>query len=193
MGKIYCVMGKSASGKDTVYRMIRSRRPGLKEVVMYTTRPARAGEKDGSAYFFVGEDRIRQFEEEGKLIEKRTYMTVKGPWTYATADDGQICLSGNSYLVPATLQSFQKLSAWYGKENVIPLYVEVEDGERLLRAIRREQEQSVPQYREMCRRFLADCEDFSEEKIREAGITVRFENNDAAECAEEMIKVIDRG
>ena len=56
------------------------------------------------------------------------------------------------------------------------VYIEVEDGERLLRAIAREKEQMIPKYTEMCRRFLADSEDFSEEKLKEAGVSVRFEN-----------------
>ena len=55
---------------------------------------------------------------------------------------------------------------YYGEDKVVPVYVEVEDGERLKRAIRREEQQKVPKYEEMCRRFLADAEDFSEEKLR---------------------------
>ena len=34
MGKIFYVMGKSASGKDTVYKQIHSRMPELKTVRM---------------------------------------------------------------------------------------------------------------------------------------------------------------
>ena len=60
----------------------------------------------------------------------------------------------------------------------LPIYVEVEDGDRLIRAIHREKGQQVPKYEEMCRRFLADASDFSEEKLREAGITRRFINDD---------------
>lgn len=45
------------------------------------------------------------------------------------------------------------------------IYIEVEDGERLARALHREGKQEEPRYEEMCRRFLADQVDFSEEKI----------------------------
>ena len=38
----------------------------------------------------------------------------------------------------------------------------------------------------MCRRFLADCEDFSEERIAEAGITRRFQNDDLERCIAEI-------
>ena len=36
MGKIFYVMGKSASGKDTIYKKLHSRMPELKTVTMYT-------------------------------------------------------------------------------------------------------------------------------------------------------------
>ena len=53
MGKIFYVMGKSASGKDTIYKKLHSRMPELKTVTMYTTRPIRDGEHNGVEYFFV--------------------------------------------------------------------------------------------------------------------------------------------
>lgn len=39
----------------------------------------------------------------------------------------------------------------------------------------------------MCRRFLADEEDFSEEKLKAAGITKKFVNNDLQECLREIM------
>lgn len=193
MGKIYVIMGKSASGKDTVYREVKKQMPSLRGFVMYTTRPKRSGEENGEAYYFVEPEYIAKAGENGTLIEKRVYDTVYGPWIYATIDDGQIDLSLGDYLVPGTLESFLKLKQYFGRETVIPVYVEVEDGERLLRAIGREKAQEVPKYAEMCRRFLADCEDFSEEKLSGAGIRRRFENRDVYECAGEIAALIRGG
>ena len=80
---------------------------------------------------------------------------------------------------------------YFGKECMLPIYIEVEDGLRLQRAIKREQEQDVPHYEEMCRRFLADSEDFSEENIAKAGITRRFSNNGELEdCISEVKSAI---
>ncbi len=56
------------------------------------------------------------------------------------------------------------MKCYYGKESVIPVYIEVEDVERLIRAIRREQEQETPKYKELCRRFLADERIFPKRK-----------------------------
>ena len=66
----------------------------------------------------------------------------------------------------------------------------MEDGLRLARALERERAQENPRYAELCRRFLADCEDFSEEKLAEAGIRQRFCNRDLERCFEELSKEI---
>ena len=72
----------------------------------------------------------------------------------------------------------------------MPLYIEVDDGERLQRALDRERKQEEPKYEEMCRRFLADSGDFSEEKITEAGIEKRFRNSSLEKCLEEVKEYI---
>lgn len=67
----------------------------------------------------------------------------------------------------------------------------MEDGLRLERALQREKKQAQPKYEEMCRRFLADQQDFSEEKLEQAGIKVRFSNEKELEsCMEEVEKYI---
>ncbi len=177
MGKIFCLMGKSSSGKDTIYREL-FKRPdiSLKKIIPYTTRPIREGEEEGREYHFCNEDQVTQLQNADKIVELRTYDTVYGVWKYFTVDDGQVDLEDNSYLLIGTLETYRKIRQYYGAAQVVPVYIEVEDGERLLRAIAREKEQMIPKYTEMCRRFLADSEDFSEEKLKEAGVSVRFEN-----------------
>ena len=187
MGKIFYIMGKSASGKDRIYSLlVENKDLNLKKLILYTTRPIRAGEEEGVQYYFTDERRLQEFETAGKVIESRAYNTVYGIWTYFTADDGQIDLKNGNYLGIGTLESFQKMKCYYGKESVIPVYIEVEDGERLIRAIRREQEQETPKYKELCRRFLADEEDFSEENLKRAGITKRFQNTDLDQVTQEI-------
>ena len=190
MGKIYYVMGKSSSGKDTIYKRLVQNHPEFHAVVPYTTRPVREGEQDGVEYFFVDEGRLKEMQDAGQVIEVRSYDTKCGVWTYFTADDGQIDLKQNDYLVIGTLVSYQALRKYFGAEALVPIYIEVEDGERLRRALEREKGQSVPKYAEMCRRFLADAEDFSEENLKEAGIVTRFINGELESCLEEIEKYI---
>ena len=193
MGKIFYIMGKSSSGKDTIYsRLLQDKELNLRNIVLYTTRPMRQGEQPGREYYFVNQDTFREFEEKGKVIEASTYDTVYGPWIYFTADDGQIELSKRNYLGIGTLESYCRMKEYFGEEQVCPLYVQVEDGERLKRAILREELQAEPKYAEMCRRFLADTQDFSEENLKKAGIARRFENRELENCIKEMKNCIQK-
>ena len=193
MGKIFYIMGKSSSGKDTIYNRLRIDE-GLKlsNLILYTTRPMREGEIQGREYHFVTDERFCQLEKEGKVIEARTYQTVYGPWTYFTADDGQMKDTEKSYLGIGTLESYVQLKNYYGESRICPVYIEVEDGERLKRAIAREEQQKTPKYEEMYRRFLADAQDFSEEKLQEAGITKRFCNMELENCIKEIKNYIQK-
>ena len=190
MGKICYIMGKSASGKDSIFKELRRRLPEYRDIVLYTTRPIRAGETDGVEYHFVDEKKLRELENAGRVIEQRAYETVHGIWRYFTADDGQIDLQHHDYLMIGTLESYEKTRDYLGEKNMIPILIDLDDGVRLQRALDRERAQEVPQYGEMCRRFLADLKDFTEEKIEQAGVTRRFINDDLNECLEEIMEYI---
>ena len=177
MGKLFYVMGKSASGKDTIYQeLLRIPELRLTSMVLYTTRPRRAKETEGVEYHFVTEEELARLEKEGRVIELREYHTIQGMWKYFTVDDTD--LNSRDYLAIGTLVSYEKLKNWYGKERVVPIYIQTEDSIRLERAIRRERKQEKPNYEEVCRRFLADSRDFSEENLEKAGISTRFDNNE---------------
>lgn len=186
MSKIFYLMGKSASGKDTIYKKVKEQMPELKTIVIYTTRPIREGELNGREYHFVDDDKLMELQEAGKVIELREYNTVHGIWKYFTADDGQFDGEDN-YLAIGTLESYVQLRDYFGQERLVPIYVEVEDGLRLERALARERMQATPKYEEMCRRFLADAADFSVENLKEAGITRKFSNIDMDKCVGEII------
>lgn len=192
MGKIFYVMGKSSSGKDTIYADVLSRKElGLKPFVMCTTRPMRENETDGVEYHFVTVERLKEMQQANQVIELRSYNTVFGIWYYFTADSEAVDLARENYLALGTLESYQKMRKYYGAEAVVPIYIEVEDGLRLERAVIREKKQANPNFDEVCRRYLADQKDFSEEKIREAGIERRFSNNGVREtCMDEVAEFI---
>ena len=193
MGRIYYLLGKSATGKDTLYKEILKRRPKLRTVTMYTTRPIREGETDGVEYFFTGREELERQLASGKVIESRTYQTIAGPWTYYTVDDGQFDVADDeSCLMIGTLESYEKMCAYFKAGKMVPVYIEVPDGIRLLRAVKREENQKRPNYREVCRRYLADEKDFSEENLERLGITKRYQNTDMEMCVEEILRDLDK-
>ena len=167
MGRIICLMGKSAAGKDTIFKELMSdQKLDLTRIVPYTTRPVREGEQDGVEYFFTEEAAFRQLQEDGKVIESRAYHTCHGLWRYFTVNDRQLQDERRNYIIIGTLEAYRKLQDYF--------------------ALDRERGQECPKYEEMCRRFLADSEDFSEEKIAEAGIDRRFQNDDLHRCLDEI-------
>lgn len=193
MGRIYYLLGKSATGKDTLYKEILKRRPKLRTVTMYTTRPIREGETDGVEYFFTDREELERQLASGKVIESRTYQTIAGPWTYYTVDDGQFDVADDeSCLMIGTLESYEKMCAYFEAGKMVPVYIEVSDGIRLLRAVKREENQKKPNYREVCRRYLADEKDFSEENLERLGITKRYQNTDMEMCLEEILRDLDK-
>ena len=90
-----------------------------------------------------------------------------------------------------TVDSFMSLREHFGRDSVFPLYIDTSDRIRLERAMKRENRQEHPRYDEMCRRFLADEEDFSDERLQNAGITRRFDNNaELTDCLRCLVSYI---
>ncbi len=185
---IYYLMGKSASGKDTICRALRKARPDWKLLIPYTTRPMRSGEREGAEYHFVSERELQRLRDAGKILEERSYETEFGIWRYASVDDGWIGREGGGdYLLIGTLESYRKLRGRFGEGQLFPLYLELPEELRLERARRREEEQEKPSWAEFWRRFSLDEQDFSEEKIREAGIVRRYRNLEWEACVNEIL------
>jgi guanylate kinase len=193
MGKLIVLMGKSASGKDTIFNLLKADESlELKQLIPYTTRPKRAGEREGEAYHFVTEEEFNLLLEKGRVIEHRSYHTIHGLWRYFTVEDEHLDLSAHSYILIGTLEAYISIVEYFGKEKVVPVFVSLDDGLRLERALMREREQQHPKYEELCRRFLADSADYSQEKIKAAGIKKIFENTSSEESAIKISAYINR-
>lgn len=192
MGKIVYLMGKSSTGKDTIFKRLQEAGTMRYEtIVPYTTRPIRDGERNGVEYFFTDEEGFQALKIAGKVIEDREYHTFYGLWRYFTVDDGQIQPAEKNYIIIGTLEGYSKLKTHFGEDKMLPVMIELDDGVRLQRALDREKKPENRKFEEMCRRFLADSEDFAEDKIQAAGITRRFYNDDLQKCIEEIQDYIE--
>lgn len=191
MGKIFYIMGKSSTGKDTIYkRLLQDNQLGLKRMVPYTTRPIRVGETDGTEYHFTDEAGLQMLKNKGLVVEIREYNTCHGIWKYFTVSDQSIDLNKNSYILIGTIASYLSIKKFFGEEYIVPILIELDDGVRLQRALNREKKQESPKYEEMCRRFLADSVDFSAEQLVKAGIRKSFNNDDLLHCLHEITEYI---
>ena len=190
---LFLIMGKSATGKDHIYRRVLEELSGrIFPVVPYTTRPKREKETEGVEYHFLTLSEMEELSSQGKIVERRCYPCVLGPWYYMTVDDGQIDLDEKPSLLIVTPEAYELLRSYFGSENTVPVYIESPDAERLRRSIKREEKQEKPLFTEVCRRYLADEEDFSEEVLAGLGIERRFENVDFEDCVKEVTDYIRR-
>lgn len=134
---IYCLVGKSGTGKDTLYRALLNIGHDLfSPITPYTTRPMRVNEVDGETYYFVSDAQYMEMEKMGEVVEKRQYNTVHGIWTYFTRKF-EINTNKN-YLYITTLEGAKGLIRCYGEETVVLIYLYLQDYERLQRCISRE-------------------------------------------------------
>ena len=184
MGKLFVLIGKSASGKDFLMSQILIDCPHIKRLASYTTRPPRKGEENGREYFFVSDSFFEEKRREGKVVEERVKKTLKGEARYGTIAEGENFV-GSSYIAIKDPEGAERLKEYYGEDNVVIILVTVDDGIRLMRAITREMSQQVPQYAELCERFLSDEEDFKEVKP-----DFIIENKDAMEAVQKLKGII---
>jgi guanylate kinase len=195
MGKIFCLIGKSSSGKDSIFNRLKEDKDlNLKPVISYTTRPKRNNETNGVEYYFINEEILDEYIMTGKVIEKREYDTINGKWVYCTIDNDQFNLEKENYIAIVTLEAYKSFQGYFGSDKVFPVYIVVDDGVRLGRALGRERKQEYPNYDELCRRFLADGIDFSSNELYNTGIKRHYNNNNLEECIEnikqDIIKLI---
>ena len=77
----FVVSAPSGTGKTTVCRAVVDRDPGIAHSVSHTTRPPRAGERDGVHYHFVSEKAFRALVERKAFVEFAEY----GGYLYGTS------------------------------------------------------------------------------------------------------------
>lgn len=153
MGKIYCLLGKSAVGKSTIEKELS--KLGLKRIISSTTRPMRSGEAQGVDYNYINNDEFYTLLNNGTLLEHTCYRD----WHYCIDKRyNQLDLDGNDYVCVVEPYGYKQIIHNIGRENVVGIYLYISDKERLLRSLSREEE---PDCYEVCRRFISDEELFN--------------------------------
>lgn len=154
---LYCIIGESGSGKNTLMEKLLEMDSNLCRVVTATTRPIRPGEIPGRDYHFIDEELAKKMLS--SAIEARKYKVESGKyWYYLTPD---CCLSEDNirksnYICVAAPEQFSAyFEAFPGY--VIPIILKVSEENRLIRALMRE---ANPDCKEICRRFLDDTEKY---------------------------------
>ena len=68
-GKLFVIAAPSGAGKTSLIEAVMRDDPTLKISVSYTTRPPRAGERDGVDYHFVDRETFQAMRRRGEFLE----------------------------------------------------------------------------------------------------------------------------
>lgn len=172
--------GKSGCGKDTLQEEL-IRKENFKKLISTTTRPKREGEIEGREYYFVDKDKFFQLDKEGFFIEHRSYETLvnnkKDTWYYGLGKQlSKEDINSDMYITILDLDGAKSARDYYGEDNCIVAYIELDDKIREDRASKR----GGFDKSEWDRRLEDDKKVFSEENRR--GL-VDFEiSNEGAIC-----------
>lgn len=137
--KIFVLIGKSASGKDTLFNKLKDSLY-FDPVISDTTRPMRPGERDGVEYNFISNDKFISGINDGKYVEYRKYHTVDGLWYYGVKVDSLHLDNVYPMIVIMDFDGYRDLkSALAGKEvEIIGIYLQADETLRKKRAIKRQ-------------------------------------------------------
>lgn len=153
--RVLALYGKSGSGKDTIKNYLLKTNSNIAAIVPYTTRPPREGEKDGVDYYFISKEEFTNKILSGEIFNAKLF----NKWFYG--------LAGNSFKadkINIGVFNPNMVSSLIYSENfdTLPVLIEADDKTRLTRSLMREKN---PNCYEICRRFIADEEDFKDAKL----------------------------
>jgi len=177
-GQLFIVSAPSGTGKTTLVERLVQTVPNLRMSRSYTSREARAGEKDGVDYNFVNRERFELMVRHGEFLE---WADVFGNYYGTSAGDTEALLArGEDVVLVIDVQGARQVRG-RGIENV-GIFVLPPSADILERRLRGRSKDSEEQIR---RRLQVACS--------EVGEFVRYEYvvvNDELDAAVERLRAI---
>ena len=122
---LICLMGRTASGKDTLANKL-CERTGLRQVISYTTRERRANE--GDTHIFISNEEYQALENSGDIAT----FTQIGPHRYCCTVD-QLYTNDVYVIDPIGIQNLRKLDL--PNLRLVTVYINTPDDIRKERAL----------------------------------------------------------
>ena len=116
---IYAIVGNTLSGKSTLVRDLVTS-TGIKQVVTYTTRPMRKGERDGIDYHFITSEEM----DKPEFFGRRDFYTVyrEEPYSYAMSKDDVFPFEDKILILDSA--GVRALKNEIGYENVVTVFID---------------------------------------------------------------------
>lgn len=184
---IFVLVGQSNTGKDSLMNVLLSDTSMNLERFLYcTTRPKRESEVDGREYWFKTESQYYEDIKSGGVVESRSYALRDKTVMYYTLD---YIDQSKDYIVTGTINQCISYIDYYGVDIVKPIRVLVSDYDRLLRGISRERSNHEDYY-EVCRRFMDEFEEYTEQNFSRINFLATVENNNFEKCCSLLKSII---
>lgn len=122
---LLCIMGRSASGKDTLVSKL-CERTGLKQIISYTTRERRVNE--GDTHIFITDEEYEQLNTNGKIAA----FTQIGQYRYCCTID-QLYENDVYVIDPVGVQHLRELNL--PNIRLVTVFINVPDDVREERAL----------------------------------------------------------
>lgn len=109
------IMGKTCSGKNAVVKELVSR--GLSQIITYTSRPKRRGEKNGREYFYISEEDFANKIKSGYFAEWKSYYVNGKIWYYGSPSEEIIeaSLDDKNHVIILTPQGVEDTLSFLSK------------------------------------------------------------------------------
>lgn len=162
------LLGKSASGKDTVVNNLIHNYYGYEKIITWTTRPMRPGEKQDLTYHFTDDEDFEEKIEEGFFAEWKKYNSVFGTWYYGTAVE-DVTKDTDDKVIILTPNGYEDIKEYINKEDVLSVYLDSS-----VKTLYKRLKLRGDNPKEIRRRLLHDIKDFKGIKNK---VNVVIKNN----------------
>ena len=164
MGSLFCVLGRSGSGKTTFLNDALVRNKDLNKVVYCTTRKKRNNETNGGDYYFYTEEEYRNIDPRD-IIESREYTVYeKGEETKAHYFTLRKCIDVDKDSIMAISPYQYKSIREYFKDDyklhIYIIFIYTSNKNRVIRSLNRISDDR--DVLEVCRRIVDEEKEFKD-------------------------------
>lgn len=183
--KICVLIGKTASGKDTLARYM-CENLGYERIVTYTTRPMREREVQNKSYHFISPDRFDRMVENNEFAEYKAYNPAQGgTWKYGSKITDDMLNDGKKHIIILTPAGYRDVQKYFnGDDRIKSVYIEADNDTLRKRLLHRGDDP-----KEAERRLESDDRDFRGVE-EEANAVIRNTDRDIKKTAEEIDRFI---